>query len=93
MEITSLVSIASQLFNDYGINALFIITLFIFIWKYGERLLNKYADKILTQKDLEHHKSLIHRKNNITRIHSILGKLLKDCKANRAIIFEYHNGG
>ena len=47
MEITSLVSIASQLFNDYGINALFIITLFIFIWKYGERLVNKYSDKIL----------------------------------------------
>ena len=48
MEITSLVAIATQLFNDYGINALFIITIFIFIWKYGESLVNKYADKILT---------------------------------------------
>ena len=48
MEITSLVAIATQLFNDYGINALFIVTIFIFIWKYGERLLNKYSDKILT---------------------------------------------
>lgn len=93
MEITSLVSIASQIFNDYGINALFIITLFIFIWKYGEKLLNTYSDKILTKKDLEHRKSLNHRKNNITRIYDTLGKLLKYCKANRAIIFEYHNGG
>ena len=71
MEITSLVAIATQLFNDYGINALFIVTVFIFIWKYGERLLNKYSDKILKQRDLEHHKSLIHRKNNITRIYCI----------------------
>lgn len=93
MEITSLVAIATQLFNDYGINALFIITIFIFIWKYGERLVNKYSDKILTQRDLEHRKSLNHRKNNITRIYCTLSKLLKDCKANRAIIFEYHNGG
>ena len=93
MEITSLVTIATQLFNDYGINALFVITIFIFIWKYGERLVNKYSDKILIQKDLEHRKSLNHRKNNITRIYSTLSKLLKECKANRAIIFEYHNGG
>ena len=47
MEITSLVAIATQLFNDYGINALFIVTIFIFIWKYEERLLNKYSDKII----------------------------------------------
>lgn len=92
-ELPIIFSVLSQIFEQYGVVALIIILLITAVAKFSGKFTDRIVTKILDSQEKNHTKSLTHRKNNVKKIYEILTSLIKDYKANRAVIFEFHNGG
>ena len=93
MDIQQIGSFILQMLDQYGILGAVIIALCILVFKYADQVV-----KLLAEKTMHGQLPLItlsrkQRKDSIFKINRLLTELINKISADRAAIFEYHNGG
>lgn len=94
MDAAKIGEILLDILDKYGILGAIIIALCILIFKFGNKLVELLAQRIAEGKlHITHSSARKSRKDSIFKINRILSELIHKLDADRAAIFEYHNGG
>lgn len=80
--------------EQFGVIGAFLIIAGILIFKFGDRYLTKLAERLAEGKIPSHKKkSQKLRKESIQKMNRLIRELMNKLEADRAAVFEYHNGG
>lgn len=82
-----------EVLNQYGIVGSIIILLTILVFKFADQLIKLLTEKALKGQHIFTSFSRKQRKESIFKINRLLTELINKIQADRAAIFEYHNGG
>lgn len=94
MDITKIGEIALDMLDRFGVLGAVLIALGILVFKFGNKLVDVLAQKIAEGKiNLHRHDARKARKEAVFKINRLLTELMSKLGADRAAIFEYHNGG
>ena len=92
MDFTQIAEIVFKLLDTYGVVGMIILTLFILVIKFGNRIVELVATRVTS--DLESPGSKRkRRKDSIFKINRLLTELMHKTQADHVALFEYHNGG
>lgn len=93
MEATTL-EIVLQILERFGIIGIIGVAVFVLIFKFSDKLIVKLAERIADGKiHLNKNQSRRQRKESIFKCNRLIGELMHKLDADRAAVFEYHNGG
>ena len=94
MNITQIGEFLLSILDRFGVLGAVLIALSILVFKFGDKLAEKLAERIADGK-FNLHKSSARkaRKDSIFKINRLLVEIMNKLKADRAAVFEYHNGG
>lgn len=83
-----------DILKQFGIMGVLGVALFVLIFRFGNKYVEKLAERLAEGK-LKLHKgdSRKQRKDSIFKGNRLVGELMGKLNADRAAVFEYHNGG
>lgn len=88
------VQIILEILEKFGIPGVIVIALFVLIFKFSDKLITTLAERIADGKiHVSKSSSRKQRKESIFKCNRLIGELMHKIGADRAAVFEYHNGG
>ena len=93
MDFTKIGEFLLEILQQYGILGAIIIALSILVFKFADQLIKLLAEKAMKGQFPLTSFSRKQRKESIFKINRLLTELINKVQADRAAIFEYHNGG